>query len=185
MDDKQDVVRLAGPGDWKVRRRWHAGIFVLFTKDGTLMPGAEASADIEMEGTVARATSIHLEGFHPGSIHFDDLAEVDWERSVEETVLIEAANQRLRSMSPAEQHAREEAVRDLSPHELTRRIERGSEEVRRAVRAANRKNGVTRERLEEVIRLFDEGGIEAVTKELSRSRSYAYQLLARAREELQ
>ncbi len=152
------------------------------------MPGAEVSADIEMEDGVPRITNLRVEGFRPGTVYAKDLAKVDWVRSLDEEVLIEAATQRLKSYGPRER-LEWNKVFERSTGEWTQQISQRDDEIRRTLRTARRKNGVTAERLEDVLRLYDEGGIEAVQKKAKKgqelSRSYAYQLLNRGRKEIQ
>jgi hypothetical protein len=193
MGANEDPVSLDGPGNWTVPRRWYASPFVLYTEPGSgtdsgTMPGAIASADIEMRGKKPKLTRLHLDAVSPTS-SWDgvDLAAVDWERSLHEAAFVEAARWRLNTYFPEEQRRRQDKYGRLRPEQWEQvwpGIEQGRDEVHRALRTAQRKNGVTLERLAEVLRLYDEHGIDAVIEQTGKSRSYAYQLLARARKEL-
>jgi hypothetical protein len=112
---------------------------------------------------------------YAGADTVERLEEIDWHKTLAWAVTQEATDQRSDPDVAAllSDYSREHANM-LSVHA----------KVSKTLRTAQRKNGVTVDRLQRVLELFEAGGIEAVTKETGKSRAYAYQLLNRARKEL-
>ena len=181
MDENEDLVPLEGPGNWVVPRRWH-GPIPLNDRKGRVVSGMIAIGDVEMDGSGPRLVDLQIHRTGPGiGFSAEDLANIDWQGALLDAVYMRAAQWRLRG-----------ADRWLSgsgADEEWEEIVAGREQIHRAARTATRKNGVTPERLARVVELYEtKGGIEAVQENAIEgrklSRSYAYQLLARARKEL-
>jgi hypothetical protein len=174
VSEKEDLVQLEGPGGWKVPHRWVDPSFPVLIRDGRDRPVGllvHASAELEMHGTRAVFQDLHLDPLLAGGFTAEDLANVDWDLSITEAIWAKAAEVRLKASGAP------------LPYKIpSSGAER--EQVHRAVRTAQRKNGVTTERLEEVLRVHDAEGIEGVMQATGKSRSYSYQLLNRARKEL-
>ncbi len=118
-----------------------------------------------------RPVYIEIHDLGPDGIDIDNgLDSIDWTATIAWRILQETLD---RQLGP-------EVVDRMPPGELVEK----RREAERDLRVKRRKNGVTPERLAEVLRLYEEHGIEAVVEETGKSRSYAYQLVARAKEEL-
>jgi hypothetical protein len=177
VDKKADLEESEGPSGRQVT--WTSSRSVPFAK----IRRGEKQRWI---GDVDVAMNIRMEGGEPvpyqivifsyaGTDTVKQLEEIDWGQTLAWAITQEATHQRGDPDVAALLSAYgREGTDPLSIHE----------EVTRSLRTAQRKNGVTAERLEEVLRLYDEHGIEGVMQATGKSRSYAYQLLARARKEL-
>jgi hypothetical protein len=176
VTENEDLVPLEGPGDWKVRRQWTWTRGVPRSKSGgrvdewdAWVHDADVAMKVHMVGTEARPTYIEI---HPlgEDLTVELLNDIDWAATMNWVVLWEAMEQRMG-----------EADADLVSRSQRTRYH---DSIEWSMKLARRKNGVTKERLTEVLQLYEAGGIEAVTEKTGKSRSYAYQLLARARKEI-
>ena len=178
MPENEDLVTLEG-GQWRVPQRWTSPRTVPRSKQGSFedfegwVSELDISMSVEMEGTNPIPGEIHIFPLYPGAATKERIESIDWAATIDWIVLHKAMEVRL---GPVE----------WVPPEEQEHFQKG---VQQALRTARRKNGVTVERLQEVLRLYDEGGIQAVQKKVKKgeelSRSYAYQLLNRARKEIQ
>jgi hypothetical protein len=178
VDEKADLEESEGPSGRQVTRTPSCSVPFAKIKRGERqrwIDDVDVAMNIRMEGGKPVPSRIVILSY-AGTDWVRQLEEIDWDQTLAWAITQEATNQRsdpdvAALISP---YRRKDTPDLLSIHE----------EVTRSLRTAQRKNGVTAERLEEVLRLYDKHGIEGVMQATGKSRSYAYQLLARARKEL-
>jgi hypothetical protein len=173
--DERDVVRLPGPGGFVVPRHWERSsvpepshpfqVYVKVHMDDEGIPWVDRLVvALVPDGPLDMATLAQI--------------QLQLDKEVEGLLQAEAIVTTLETRGPTIEEIDKKGYAELD--DLIREVGAG---VEKAVKSATRRRP-TRELLEKVLELYDDGGIKAVQAETNYSESYCFKLLRRAREEL-